>query len=138
MNQSELEAFTLALDNVQRTQAFGYTFFFVGDDHMVPFVTLADSDNEHDAVSHLNRDGVYRINIGVSRATFQALVGEMNRDVVDHTRLNVFLPHPHYAAQNFICILNPEGENAERTKAFIVEAHAIAVARLARRAPKGE
>ncbi len=138
MNQSELEAFTAALDNVSRTEAYGYTFFFVGDDHMVPFVTLADSDNEHDAVSHLNRAGVFRINIGVSRATFQALVGEVNREAVDHTALNVFLPHPHYAAQNFICILNPEGENAEQTKAYIVEAHGLATARLARRAAKGE
>jgi hypothetical protein len=132
MNQPDLEAFTLALDNVQRTEAYGYTFFFVGDDHLVPFVTLADSDNEHDDVSQLNREGVYRVNIGVSRATFQALVG--GAGAVDYWALNVFLPHPHYAAQNFICILNPAGENAEKTKGFIVEAHAIAAARLARRA----
>lgn len=134
MNQAEVESFVEQLDNVQREENFGYIFFFVGDDHMLAFVTIGHSDNEFDKVSNLDREGVFRVNIGVSRETFQSLLGDAEN--IDYAVLNVFLPHPHYAKQNFICILNPAEENAEVTKKLIVEAHAIAVARLQRRTSK--
>lgn len=133
MNQSEVETFVANLENVQREVNFGYTFFFVGDDHLVPFVSISDSDNEYDSVSNLNRDGVFRINIGVSRATFESLVGGSDFENVDFSALDVFLPHPHYAKQHFVCILNPSESNAEATKTLIIEAHAIASVRLQRR-----
>ncbi|MGI0014309.1 MAG: DUF6194 family protein [Nitrososphaera sp.] len=58
MTQAEVEAFVAELENVQRVENFGYSFFFVGDDHRLPFVTIANSDNDFDNVSNLNRDGV--------------------------------------------------------------------------------
>ena len=134
MTQDEVEAFVSGLENVQRDENFGYSFFFVGDDHRLPFVTLANSDNEFDNVSNLNREGVFRINIGVSKATFERLMTEARSKPIDYAVLNVFLPHPHYARQHFVCILNPSGENAEITRRLIVEAHAIATARLQRQA----
>jgi len=131
MNQTEFETFVAGLENVQREENFGYSFFFVGDDHRLPFVTFANSDNDYDNVSNLNREGVFRINIGVSKETFVNLIGEYEPDV-DYSALNVFLPHPDYAKQNFICILNPSNENVEITKKLILEAHSIATARLQR------
>jgi hypothetical protein len=136
MDQAEVEEFVSNLENVQRTENFGYTFFFIGDDHMVPFVTIADSDNDYDNVSNLNRDGVFRINIGVSRETFSNLIGESSSDPIDYSVLDTFLPHPDYARQNFICILNPAGENVETTKKVILEAHSIATVRFQRKAKK--
>jgi hypothetical protein len=136
MNPSEVEAFLAKLDNVQREDNFGYAFFFVGDDHLVPFVSISDSDNEFDSVSNLNRDGVFRINIGVSRATFESLLGDSGSETVDYSALDVFLPHPHYSKQHFVCILNPSQENAEITKKLMVEAHAIAASRLQRKTSK--
>jgi hypothetical protein len=136
MDQAEVEEFVSNLENVQRTENFGYTFFFIGDDHMVPFVTLADSDNDYDNVSNLNREGVFRLNIGVSRKTFSTLIGESASEPIDYTALNMILPHPDYAKQNFICILNPAGENVEKTKQLIMEAHALALARFQRKAKK--
>ena len=109
MNQSEVEAFVAGLENVQREDSYGYAMYFVGDDHMVPFVSIADSDNEYDAVSNLNRDGVYRVNIGVGRATYDSLFGDREVEGIDFTAINVFLPHPQYAKQNFICILKSGG-----------------------------
>ncbi len=132
MNQSEVEAFVAGLENVQREDSYGYAMYFVGDDHMVPFVSIADSDNEYDAVSNLNRDGVYRVNIGVGRATYDSLFGDREVEGIDFTAINVFLPHPQYAKQNFICILNPAGENEERTKQYIREAHDLAAGRAER------
>ena len=134
MNQAEAEAFVTQLENVQREENFGYSFFFVGNDHMLSFVTIANSDNEWDNVSNLNRDGVFRINIGVSRETFKNLIAEPASEPVDYSTLDVFLPHPEYARQHFVCILNPSGENVETTKKLIVEAHSIAAARLQRKA----
>jgi hypothetical protein len=133
MHQSEVEAFVTSLENVQREENYGYVFFFVGDDHILSFVTIANSDNDYDNISNLSREGVFRVNIGVKRETFNSLFDNTNSEKLDYTVLNTFLPHPEYAKQNFICILNPSGENEERTKNFIREAHSIAVARLQRK-----
>jgi len=134
MTQAEVEAFVAELENVQRVENFGYSFFFVGDDHRLPFVTIANSDNDFDNVSNLNRDGVFRINIGVSKETFKNLIAEPSSERVDYSVLDVFLPHPHYSRQHFVCILNPSNENVETTKKLIVEAHSIAAVRLQRKA----
>ncbi len=129
MNQAEWEAFIEALDNVEREENYGYSFFFVGDDHRLGFVTIANSDNDYDKVSNLSRDGVFRLNIGVSRDSFDELVGSVDPANVDYTALNVVMPHPEYAKQNFISILNPAGDNEALTKKLIVEAHDIAATR---------
>ncbi len=134
MTQDEVEEFVAELENVQRVENFGYSFFFVGDDHRLPFVTIANSDNDFDNVSNLNRDGVFRVNIGVSKETFKSLIAESSSEPVDYSVLDVFLPHPHYSRQHFVCILNPSNENVEATKKLIVEAHSIAAARLQRKA----
>ncbi len=136
MTQVDFESFVAGLEQVQREENFGYAFFFVGDDHRLPFVTFADSDNDYDSVSNLNREGLFRANISVSKETFQKLVGGPTSEPVDYTRLDTFLPHPHYARQHFVCILNPSGANIETTKNLIVEAHAIAVHRLQRKGEK--
>lgn len=133
MNQLEVEEFVAKLDNVEQEENFGYKFFFVGDDHRLPFVTIANSDNEYDSVSNLSREGVFRINIGVSKETFESLLGDSNSENIDYSVLDVFLPHPDYAKQHFVCILNPSGENAEVTKKLILEAHSIAASRLLKR-----
>ncbi|MEZ4668542.1 MAG: DUF6194 family protein [Anaerolineae bacterium] len=133
MNQSEVEAFVARLDNVQRDENYGYIFFFIGDDHQRGFVTIANSDNEYDSVSNLNRDGVFRVNIGVSKATYKSVIGSATIERVDFTALNEFLPHPDYWKQHYVCILNPTAENEELTKELIIEAHSIAANRLKRK-----
>jgi hypothetical protein len=134
MNQTEFETFIESLENVQRTENYGYIFYLIGDEQMLPFVTIANTDNDYDNVSNLNRQGVFRINIGVSRATFDSLIPESLPDPIDYTILNTFLPHPDYAKQNFICILNPTGDNTEKTKQLFQEAHTIATTRFQRKA----
>jgi Family of unknown function (DUF6194) len=134
MNQAEVETFIESLENVQQTESYGYKFYFIGDDHMLPFTTIANTDNDYDNVSNLNRPGVFRINIGVSRTTFDSLIPKTTSEPTDYTILNTFLPHPDYAKQNFICILNPTGDNIEKTKQLIQEAHAIATTRFQRKA----
>ena len=120
---------------VETAENFGYTFFFYGSDHKLPFATLAASDNEYDRVSNLDRPGVFRLNIGVSRETFHSLFGADPVDVgtYDFTVLDTILPHPHYAAQHFICVLSPSEATFDRVRTFLAEAHDIAARRHGKR-----
>ena len=121
--------------NVETSNNYGYTFFFYGDDHMLPFATLAAADNEYDRVSNLDRPGVFRLNIGVSKPTFVSLFGADKTDVsrYDFTALNTIMPHPEYAAQSFICVLSPSEATFEKVQRLLAEAYDLAVKRNARR-----
>lgn len=121
--------------DVETTDAFGYIFFFYRDDHMLPFVTIATTDNEHDRVSQLARPGVFRVNIGVSKQTFQKLFGTDGRRVEDYdfSVLDTLMPHPEYAAQSFICVLNPGATTGPLLSPLLAEAYERAVQRYNRR-----
>lgn len=120
---------------VETTDAFGYTFFFYGPDRMLPFATMAAADNEYDRVSNLDRPGVFRLNIGVSKQTFQSLFGADKVDVsaYDFTALDKIMPHPDYAAQHFVCVLNPSGATLMKVQALLAEAYDLAVRRHSKR-----
>jgi hypothetical protein len=121
--------------DVETSQNFGYTFFFYRDDHMLPFATLASADNEYDRVSNLDRPGVYRLNIGVSRQTFQALFGPgpIDTSSYDFTALDTLMPHPDYAAQSFLCVLSPSTATFQQVQQLLAEAYDLAVKRYQRR-----
>ena len=121
--------------NVETATNFGYMFFFYGDDHMLPFVTLATADNEGDRVSNLDRPGVFRLNIGVRKPTFQSLFGPGNVDVgaYDFTALDTIMPHPDYAPQSWLCVLNPSDTTFHKLQPLLSEAYELAVRRASRR-----
>jgi len=140
-NPQEIRQFILRkFTDVEMEENFGYTFFFVGSDHRLPFATMADSDNDFDRVSNLDRPDVYRVNLGVEASTFDSMFGSGCSDPsgIDFSVLNEFLPHPDYAKQHFICILNPAGEKLECLKALLAEAHAIGARRNTGRAGGGD
>lgn len=119
-------------DDVQIADSWGYTMFFVGAERTMPFVTTIAADTEHDRVSDLNRPGVYRLNIGVDKLTFEALMD--GAAAPDYTALNVLMPHPHYAAQSWLCILAPSDQMFEALlKPLLAQAYARAKHRLDRR-----
>ena len=126
---------TETFPGVETTTNFGYIFFFYKTDHMVPFATIASSDNEYEQISNLDRPGVFRLNIGVSRETFQSLFGTAKVDVgsYDFTALDVIMPHPDYSPQNFICVLSPSEATFEKVRVLLAEAYEIAVRKHNRR-----
>ena len=73
-------------------------------EHWPNYATLVTTD-EHDEASNISRPGVFRLNLGVDRATFERLVGGETEP--DYTAFGRVLPHPVYAAQRWISILNP-------------------------------
>lgn len=136
MTDTEIAQYILdTFPDVETTENFGYKFFFYGAERMLPFATLIAADNAYDRASDLNRPGVYRLNIGVSRETFRALFGSDKPDVsqYDFTTLDRIMPHPDYAPQNWICVLSPTRATLEKVKEFLEEAYEIARARSERK-----
>ena len=95
----------------------------------LPFATIVTKDyGEFDNTSNLDRDGVWRLNIGLSRDTFKQLFPEATTEY-DYTKLDTLMPHPVYAPQSFVCVLNPSETTFEQLKPLLTEAYERAAAR---------
>ena len=89
-------------------QAMNAWFFSLDPEkHWPNYATLVTTD-EHDEASNLSRPGTFRLNMGVDRETFERVVVQAGQDH-DYTAFDRVLPHPVYAAQRWICIVNPSG-----------------------------
>jgi hypothetical protein len=102
----------------------------------MPFATVVIKDYPgFDTASDLDRPGVFRVNIGVGRATFTELLGyppaahAQRTAQLDYTALDRLIPHPAYATQAWVSILNPGKETAELARVLLTEAHARAARR---------
>ena len=125
--------------DVETDAAMGYTFFFYGADHNLPFATLAIQDDEYDKASNLNRPAVFRLNIGVRKDTYRSLFGTQTPTLTaagvvdtghDFTVLDQILPHPVYAPQGWVCVLNPSPETFQtRVQSLLAEAYELAASR---------
>ena len=126
---------TNTFENVETTVNLGHTFFFYRDDHMHAFPTIASTGNEYEKISNLDRPGVYRLNIGLRRETFQALFGKGKIDLspYDFTALDTIMPHPEYSSQHFICVLSPGEATFERIRPLLAEAYDVALKRYDKR-----
>lgn len=105
-----------------------------------PFATIVTKDYAgFDESSHLNRADVFRLNIGVSRDTFRALFGyapgeeSAKSATYDFAALDQLMPHPVYAPQSFVCVLNPGPDTFEAVKPLLAEAYSRAAIRHATR-----
>ena len=119
--------------------AMSATFFSIDPEtHWPNFATIVTTD-EHDegAPSNLSaRPEVFRLNIGVSRETFDRLVGDETDP--DYAALDTLLPHPVYAKQHWVSILNPTAETFQtRVEPLLREAHDRLAAPRARHSTAG-
>jgi hypothetical protein len=116
---------------VEKTNNYGYNMFFYKSDRKLSFATLISSDYDYDHISNLNRPGVFRLNIAVSKQTFQSLLGtnEVNVKDYDFTALDVILPHPGFAQYHFICVLSPSEGTFEKIRLLLAEAYDITARR---------
>jgi hypothetical protein len=115
----------------------GGTWFFSFDPerHFPNYATIV-TNNDYDDGSDLDREGVFRLNLGLARATFERLVGDQIADAtraLDYTALDTLLPHPAYAAQLWVSILNPSATTWRKVVVpLIAEAHDRLAAQRAR------
>jgi hypothetical protein len=115
----------------------GDTFFIYDPDRnlepkqQMPFATLVSKDyGDFDNTSNLNRPGVFRLNIGLSRDTFKSVAGQDKRH--DYAALDVVMPHPVYASQSWVCVLNPSSQTFDSLKPLLAEAYSNAARRVDR------
>lgn len=130
--------------------AWGDTFFFCDPDRTLPsqrkfpFATIVTKDyGDFDRASDLNRPGVFRLNIGVSGETYRALFGPQSPSPgaagvadTDHdfTALDQLMPHPVYARQFWVCVLNPSAATFQAVvRPLLAEAYGRAVRKDANR-----
>lgn len=72
-------------------KAMNAFFFSLNDKGWPNFATIVTTD-EHDTASNLSRPGFFRLNIGVSRGTFERVAGAAAEP--DSTASDRFFPHP--------------------------------------------
>lgn len=114
--------------------AWGDTFFFTpGGDRRFPFATIVTKDyGDFDKLSNLNRDGVFRLNIGVGKEKFRSMFGPPPKSGesaggFDFTALDVVMPHPVYAQQYWVSVLNPSEKTFHDVVLPLLEAGVRAV-----------
>ncbi|WP_218563976.1 DUF6194 family protein [Marinospirillum perlucidum] len=147
MQKDELSAWLLQrYPGMKLVSAWGEEAFFYNPDQRLPrgvyFATLKDKNGEHDQASALDREGVYRLNFGVSSATYQQHLGSkparpaagqvVNLDM-DFTCLNKLLPHPVYAWMGWMSILNPDASSLQTLQPLLDEAYERVVKKYKRR-----
>ncbi|MCM6773601.1 DUF6194 family protein [Nocardia sp. CDC159] len=101
----------------------------------LPFATIVTADN-YDTVSALGEPDAYRLNIGLPRPRYTELFGPVptQRDAdgvydtgYDYAARDRLMPHPIYAVQNWVCVVNPGATTLNTALSLLDEAHAFAV-----------
>lgn len=126
--------------------AWGDSFFFydpAGDvpaNQRMPYATVVTSDYPGwDTASALDREGVFRVNVAVGRTAYQELISHhaadhaAHHDEFDYSAPDVILPHPVYATQGWVSVLNPAERTRSLVRRMLQEAHASAKGRDERR-----
>ena len=146
------EILNYCLENLEGTvlvESWGEKGIFYNPDHTlkrgVYILTVKEKDGDNDKGSDLNRDGVYRVNLGIRKKSFSALFGKVPKrpsagGIVDmdydFTALDKILPHPVYAWMAWVCVLNPSGQTFEELKPYIQEAYEYAKEKFKKRGNK--
>jgi hypothetical protein len=127
---------TEKLEGVVRKDAWGETSYFFNPGHVFDrgtyFATIKQKDGANDRASHLNREGIWRLNMGVSKSTYLELFGappprpgkgSVITGTWDFMRLDQLTPHPVYGWMSWISCLNPSAETWQRCTPLLADAH---------------
>jgi hypothetical protein len=122
---------------------WGDRFFFAGEDRRRPFATIVGHDVPgFDERSRLSGPGRYRLNIEAGRTEFRALLGygpqdfAAHSDGIDFARTDRLLPHPAYAAQGWVCVVNPGPATADEVERLVARARSRSAERERRSGPR--
>lgn len=109
-----------------------------------PFATLVCSDYPgFDVESRLDRPGIFRVNVAVGRDRYRHLLGHAAADHpqhhadYDYARADVIVPHPVYAEQGWVAVVNPGLHTAAQLQELLRDALELATDRDKRRQRTG-
>ncbi|NYE47490.1 hypothetical protein HDA32_002610 [Spinactinospora alkalitolerans] len=138
-------------DGVRAVESSGDTFFTydpdgdLPEDRWLPFATVVTGD-DHDSVSGLDAPEAYRLNIGLTKAAYTSRFGPAPTDRdehgvldtgFDHSERDRVMPHPYYASQYWICVVNPGANTTDDVARLLDEAHRFAARKHANRSGRG-
>lgn len=146
MTEAQVRALFDALDDVEvivGSTDLGHPAAAVGDTfcslapgdgrppETMPFATIVTKDVAGwDEASDLDRPGAFRVNLNVGRANLPTFDGD-----VDFSERDLVMPHPQYATQGWVGIVEPGPRTDDDVVRLLGIAHQRAVAR--RRAQSG-
>jgi hypothetical protein len=138
MGASEMSRYiSETFDGVNVLEGYGDLFFVFDPDRDLPperqqpFATIVTGDH-YDDVSKLDRPGFYRLNIGLTKASYRSRFGA--EQAFDYSVVDTVMPHPTYAAQHWVCAVNPA---LDTVRELLAEAHAFAVRKHSNRLRRG-
>ena len=145
MDEQSVVAWISTLPGIEIVEDKGDYYFFADPtqpaNNRLPFTTVMTADR-YDQFSNLDRPGVFRLNIGVSPATYRARFGPkpFPRDPAesgfDFTALDTLMPHPVYGSMFWLSVLNPSKETFADLQPLIEEARVVALNRARRASPQ--
>lgn len=98
-------------------------------------MTIKEKDGDNDKSSLLNRDGIYRLNTGISKKSYtekfgtipsRPLAGGIVDVDYDFAKQNIIMPHPVYAWMSWVCVLNPTKDTLDEFFKYIDESYELA------------
>jgi hypothetical protein len=124
------------LSDVVPQNTWGETAFFYNPGNRFPrgtyFATIKEKDGDNDRASQLNTPGLWRLNFGVQRKTFQSLFGApparpgkggVIEGPWDFSEHDILTPHPIYGWMGWLAVKNPGAKTFELCKPLIIDAH---------------
>ena len=112
--------------------AWGDHFFYFSPDRTVPinrqpYATIVTKNYPDDTGSELDRPDRWRLNIHVGTPLQTELIGtaldRLDLAAVDHSAVDVFLPHPLYGPYGWVAVVNPGPLTTPRALTALREAH---------------
>ena len=104
-----IEKIVSSFEGVIPKSSWGETSLFYNPGKLLPngvyFCTIKEKNGDNDKSSNLDRDGVYRLSIGISKESYKVQFGPRSKRPSkgciidtgpDFTETNMLMPHPIY------------------------------------------
>ncbi len=135
-----VERLTRRFDGLVPKASWGETSLFYNPDLALPngvyFCTIKEHDGANDKASALDRNGVFRMALGLTVKNYEQLFGSRPPRPAkgatvntghDFTQVDVVMPHPVYAWMGWAQVLNPSAETFASIQPLFLESYDHAV-----------
>ena len=138
---ADIHAFiTQSYDGLNIIDSWGEQTYFYNPGRVLKrgtyFMTIKEKNGDNDQASDLDREDVFRLNMGLTKPGFIKLFGQPPKrpgkgkaieGIWDFTKLGELTPHPVYGWMSWVSVLNPSHHQFERCQPLIQEAYDKAV-----------